>query len=49
MGEAARQVVARSTRAGVPVLPIHGAHVPLSRQGHAYATADTGDARSRST
>ncbi len=44
MGEAARQVVAALDAKDIPVLPIHGQTVPLSRQGHAYETATPEDA-----
>ena len=43
-GEAARQVVSALDATGIPVLPIHGQTVPLSRQGHEYATAEPEDA-----
>jgi glycosyltransferase involved in cell wall biosynthesis len=43
-GEAARQVVAALDSQQVPVMPIHGQTVPLSRQGHAYTTASPEDA-----
>jgi len=43
-GEAARQVVSALDANEVPVLPIHGQTVPLSRQGHAYVTAAPEDA-----
>lgn len=38
-GEAARQMVAALDAVEMPVLPIHGQTIPLSRQGHAYETA----------
>jgi glycosyltransferase involved in cell wall biosynthesis len=43
-GEAARQVVAALDSQHVPVMPIHGQTIPLSRQGHAYTTAAPEDA-----
>ncbi len=43
-GEAARQVVGALDAQQVPVLPIHGQTIPLSRQGHGYTTATTEDA-----
>jgi glycosyltransferase involved in cell wall biosynthesis len=39
-GEAARQVVSALDAAGVPLLPLHGATVPPSRQGHAFQHLD---------
>ncbi|MGZ4303484.1 MAG: glycosyltransferase family 4 protein [Solirubrobacteraceae bacterium] len=44
MGEAARQLVSALETTGIPVLPIHGNTIPLSRQGHAYETATPADA-----
>ncbi|MDQ3880665.1 MAG: glycosyltransferase, partial [Chloroflexota bacterium] len=44
VGEAARMAIAALDAAGVPVLPIHGAFTPRSRQGHDYAHVDTGSA-----
>ena len=44
MGEAARQVVAALDAKDIPVMPIHGKTIPLSRQGHAYDTAMPADA-----
>lgn len=44
VGEVARQVVRALDAESVPVLPLHGRTVPLSRQGHAYVTADPSDA-----
>ena len=44
VGEAARMAIAALDAAGVPVLPIHGAFTPRSRQGHDYAHLDTGSA-----
>lgn len=38
-GEAARQVVGALDAEKIPLLPIHGQFIPLSRQGHSYATA----------
>jgi glycosyltransferase involved in cell wall biosynthesis len=43
-GEAARQVVAALDSQQVPVMPIHGQTIPLSRQGHSYTTAAPEDA-----
>jgi Glycosyl transferases group 1 len=43
-GEAARQVVSALDTKGIPVLPIHGQTIPLSRQGHSYETATPADA-----
>jgi glycosyltransferase involved in cell wall biosynthesis len=37
VGEAARTVITALDARGVPVMPVHGAHVPSSRQGHAFA------------
>jgi glycosyltransferase involved in cell wall biosynthesis len=37
VGEAARTVIAALDARGVPVMPVHGAYVPSSRQGHAFA------------
>jgi glycosyltransferase involved in cell wall biosynthesis len=43
-GEAARQVVSALDAEHIPVMPIHGHTVPLSRQGHSYATGTPEDA-----
>ncbi|MGN6868485.1 MAG: glycosyltransferase [Solirubrobacteraceae bacterium] len=43
-GEAARQVVSALDAVQVPVMPIHGQTVPLSRQGHTYTTGTPEDA-----
>ncbi len=43
-GEAARQVVSALEARGIPVLPIHGQTIPLSRQGHSYETATPANA-----
>ncbi|MGH3263437.1 MAG: hypothetical protein ACRDNS_15750, partial [Trebonia sp.] len=43
-GEAARQMVAALDAQRVPLLPIHGQTVPISRQGHRYETAEPEDA-----
>jgi glycosyltransferase involved in cell wall biosynthesis len=43
-GEAARQMVTALDTEGVPVLPIHGHTIPLSRQHHPYETAAPEDA-----
>ena len=44
MGEAARQLVAALDAKDIPVLPIHGQTIPLSRQGHVYETVAPDDA-----
>ena len=43
-GEAARQVVGALDAEQVPVMPIHGHFIPVSRQGHAYTTGSPEDA-----
>ena len=43
-GEAARRLVGALDAAEIPVLPIHGQFIPVSRQGHAYTTASPEDA-----
>ncbi|HZE05774.1 MAG TPA: hypothetical protein VE127_11145, partial [Solirubrobacteraceae bacterium] len=43
-GEAARQVVSALDAEQVPVMPIHGQTIPLSRQGHSYTTGTPEDA-----
>jgi len=43
-GQAARQMVSALDRAGVPLLPIHGQTIPLSRQEHPYETASPDEA-----
>ncbi len=43
-GEAARQVVGALDAEEIPVMPIHGQFVPVSRQGHVYATGSPEDA-----
>jgi glycosyltransferase involved in cell wall biosynthesis len=43
-GEAARQVVSALDAVQVPVMPIHGQTIPLSRQGHTYTTGSPEDA-----
>lgn len=43
-GEAARQVVSALDAVDIPVMPIHGQTIPLSRQGHAYRTGTPQDA-----
>lgn len=43
-GEAARLLVRALDAAAVPLLPIHGQTIPLSRQGHAYETASPEEA-----
>ncbi len=43
-GEAARQVVGALDAGKIPVLPIHGQFIPVSRQGHTYITASPEDA-----
>jgi SAM-dependent methyltransferase/glycosyltransferase involved in cell wall biosynthesis len=45
VGEAARQTVSALDAVSVPVLPLHGATVPLNRQGHAFRHLDFRDAR----
>jgi SAM-dependent methyltransferase len=45
VGEAARQMVSALDTAGVPVLPMHGATIPLSRQGHAFEYLEPKEAR----
>jgi glycosyltransferase involved in cell wall biosynthesis len=44
VAEVARQVVSALDAKDVPVLPVHGQHVPLSRQGHSYLTATPDEA-----
>jgi glycosyltransferase involved in cell wall biosynthesis len=43
-GEAARQVVGALDAQHVPVMPIHGQTIPVSRQGHSFATGTPEDA-----
>ncbi|MBV9334355.1 MAG: glycosyltransferase family 4 protein [Solirubrobacterales bacterium] len=43
-GEAARQVVGALDAEQIPVMPIHGRFIPLSRQGHEYVTATPDEA-----
>jgi glycosyltransferase involved in cell wall biosynthesis len=43
-GEAARQVVSALDAVSIPVMPIHGQTIPLSRQGHTYTTGTPEDA-----
>ena len=43
-GEAARQVVSALDAEQIPVMPIHGQTIPLSRQGHSYTTGAPEDA-----
>jgi glycosyltransferase involved in cell wall biosynthesis len=43
-GEAARQVIGALDTQGVPVLPLHGDTIPLSRQGHPYMQFSHADA-----
>ena len=45
VGEAARQAVSALDAAGVPLLPMHGATIPLSRQGHFFDYVDPSAAR----
>jgi glycosyltransferase involved in cell wall biosynthesis/SAM-dependent methyltransferase len=45
VGEAARQVIRALDAADVPLVPLHGATIPLSRQGHAFHHLDPDDAR----
>jgi glycosyltransferase involved in cell wall biosynthesis len=40
VGEAARAVITGLDARGVPLMPVHGAYVPQSRQGHAFAFLD---------
>ena len=40
VGEAARAVITGWTRAGIPLMPVHGSYVPRSRQGHDFAFLD---------
>ena len=44
VAEVARQIVDALDAADVPVVPVHGQFVPLSRQGHSYMTAGPADA-----
>ncbi len=44
VGEAARQVISALDAHSVPVLPVHGETIPLSRQGHAYTQFGHADA-----
>ncbi len=37
VGEAARAVITALDARGVPLMPVHGAYVPQSRQGHSFA------------
>jgi glycosyltransferase involved in cell wall biosynthesis len=43
-GEAARQVVSALDAEQIPVMPIHGQTIPVSRQGHPYTTGVPKDA-----
>ena len=45
VGEAARQVVTALDTAGVPAMAVHGATLPLSRQGHLFTQSDHRDAQ----
>src|SRR5579884_2998231 len=45
VGENARQVVGALDTVGVPLLPLHGPAIPLSRQGHRYVYRDHDEAR----
>jgi glycosyltransferase involved in cell wall biosynthesis len=45
VGEAARQLVRGLDSVGVPVLPLHGATIPLSRQRHPFSFLDHQAAR----
>jgi len=45
VGEAGRQMVNALDAVGVPVLPLHGRTVPLSRQGHPFTYLDHRNAR----
>ena len=40
VGEAARAVITGLDARGIPLMPVHGAYVPHSRQGHAFAFLD---------
>jgi glycosyltransferase involved in cell wall biosynthesis len=44
VGEVARAVINALDSRHVPVMPIHGKHVPRSRQGHPFAFFDTSSA-----
>jgi glycosyltransferase involved in cell wall biosynthesis len=41
VGEAARSVISALDAVGVPVMPIHGSWIPMSRQAHSFAHLDT--------
>jgi glycosyltransferase involved in cell wall biosynthesis/SAM-dependent methyltransferase len=45
VGEAARQVVSALDSVSMPLLPLHGRTVPLSRQQHEFAHLELGEAR----
>ena len=45
VGEAGRQVVSALDAVGMPLLPLHGRTIPLSRQGHPFTHLDHSDAR----
>jgi glycosyltransferase involved in cell wall biosynthesis len=45
VGEAARQAVSALDAAGVPIMPVRSATLPLSRQGHAFTELDHRDAQ----
>jgi glycosyltransferase involved in cell wall biosynthesis/SAM-dependent methyltransferase len=45
VGEAARQAVRAFDEVGVPLVPLHGATIPLSRQGHSFHHLDPSAAR----
>lgn len=45
VGEAARQVIAALSTAGVPALPLHGRTIPPNRQGHSFTYLDHTAAR----
>ena len=45
VGEAARQAVSGLDAVGVPLLPMHGATIPLSRQGHSFDYLEPSAAR----
>lgn len=45
VGEAGRQVVSALDAVEVPVLPLHGRTIPLSRQGHPFTYLDHSNAR----
>ena len=44
VGEAGRQVISALDVAGIPLLPLHGDTIPLSRQGHGFTQLSVKDA-----